>query len=31
LVDTDCGEVLPVIKFFISLEQAHAYARKLVS
>lgn len=31
LVDTDCDEVLPVIKFFMSLEQAHAYARKLVS
>jgi hypothetical protein len=31
LVDTDCGEVLPTIKFFMSLEQAHAYARKCVS
>lgn len=31
LVDTDCDEVLPVIKFFMSLDQAHAYARKLVA
>jgi hypothetical protein len=31
LVDTDCDEVLPSIRFFMSLEQAHAYARRLVS
>lgn len=31
LVDTDCNEVLSNIKFFMSLDQAHAYARKLVS